>query len=129
MDIETELGCVVYDEIHMINDESRGHVWEQSIMMLPSHIQMVGLSATLDNPEKFANWLENRGAETNNSNKIVYLAKKLVRSVPLIHYNFITVSSTFNKNVRDKVTQEEVRKIINKPLVIMDEKNTFNEIY
>lgn len=128
MDIETELGCVVYDEIHMINDESRGHVWEQSIMMLPSHIQMVGLSATLDNPEKFANWLENRGAETNNSNKIVYLAKKLVRSVPLIHYNFITVSSTFNKNVRDKVTQEEVRKIINKPLVIMDEKNTFNEM-
>lgn len=128
MDIETELGCVVYDEIHMINDESRGHVWEQSIMMLPLHIQMVGLSATLDNPEKFANWLENRGSERNNSNKIVYLAKKLVRSVPLIHYNFITVSSTFNKNVRDKVTQEEVRKIINKPLVIMDEKNSFNEM-
>jgi ATP-dependent RNA helicase HelY len=72
MDIETELGCVVYDEIHMINDESRGHVWEQSIMMLPSHIQMVGLSATLDNPEKFANWLENTGSERNNSNKIVY---------------------------------------------------------
>ena len=54
MDIENELGCVVFDEVHMINDENRGHVWEQSIMLLPPHIQMVGLSATLDDPEKFA---------------------------------------------------------------------------
>jgi len=41
MDIENELGCVVFDEIHMINDESRGSIWEQSIMLLPSHIKMV----------------------------------------------------------------------------------------
>jgi len=54
MDIENDLACVVFDEIHFINEESRGHVWEQSIMLLPSHIQMIGLSATLDNPEKFA---------------------------------------------------------------------------
>ena len=44
----------------MINDESRGHVWEQTIMMLPPHVQMVGLSATLDNPEKFAYCLETK---------------------------------------------------------------------
>ena len=61
MNIENELGCVVFDEIHMINDENRGHVWEQSIMLLPKHVQMVGLSATLDNPERFAYWLETRG--------------------------------------------------------------------
>ena len=54
MNIETELGCVVFDEIHMINDENRGHVWEQSIMLLPKHVQMVGLSATLADPERFA---------------------------------------------------------------------------
>jgi len=61
MDIENELGCVVFDEIHYINDPDRGHVWENCIMLLPKHVQMIGLSATLDNPEKFASWLENRG--------------------------------------------------------------------
>jgi superfamily II RNA helicase len=66
MDIEKELGVVIFDEIHMINDLHRGHVWEQSIMLLPRHIQMVGLSATLDNPERFAYWLENRGEPTSD---------------------------------------------------------------
>ena len=66
MNLETELGCVIFDEIHYIANEERGHVWENSIMMLPRHVQMIGLSATLDDPEKFANWLENRG-ETNTS--------------------------------------------------------------
>jgi ATP-dependent RNA helicase HelY len=75
MDIENELGCVIFDEIHMINDKDRGHVWENCIMMLPGHIQMIGLSATLDNPEKFAEWLETRGTKENISEKIVYLAK------------------------------------------------------
>jgi superfamily II RNA helicase len=48
MDFENELGCVVQDEIHMINDAERGHVWESIILLLPKHIQMVMLSATLD---------------------------------------------------------------------------------
>lgn len=127
MDIETELGCVVFDEIHMINDESRGHVWEQCIMLLPSYVQMVGLSATLDNPEKFAFWLETKGDISKPIEKEVFLTKKQVRAVPLIHYSFITVTSTFNKNIRDKATQEEVKRVINKPLVIQDEKGSFND--
>jgi superfamily II RNA helicase len=61
MDIENELGAVIFDELHYINDQHRGHVWEQSILMLPKHIQMVMLSATLDDPVKFARWCE--GAE------------------------------------------------------------------
>ena len=58
MDIENELGSVIFDELHYINDKHRGHVWEQSILMLPKHIQMVMLSATLDDPVKFARWCE-----------------------------------------------------------------------
>ena len=58
MDIENELGAVVFDELHYINDLHRGHVWEQSILMLPKHVQMVMLSATLDDPVKFARWCE-----------------------------------------------------------------------
>lgn len=126
MDIENELGCVVFDECHMINDPSRGHVWEQSIMMLPRHIQMVGLSATLDNPERFANWLENRG-DTDKSDKIVYLTSKKDRAVPLIHYSFITTNQGIFKAVKDKSVHAEINSIINKPFVIQDAKGKFND--
>jgi len=127
MDIQNELACVVFDEIHMINDDSRGTVWEQTIMMLPPHVQMVGLSATLDDPEKFAYWLETRGTMSPVGNKEVYLARKQVRAVPLIHYSFITVPNGINKAIKDKATQEEIKKAINKPFVIQDAKNVFND--
>ena len=126
MDIENELGCVVFDEIHMINDESRGQVWEQTIMMLPPQIQMIGLSATLDKPEKFAQWLETRGDESKNLGKNVFLAKKLVRAVPLIHYSFITVAGV-NKVIKDKATQEEIKNAIDKPFVIQDASGVFDD--
>jgi superfamily II RNA helicase len=128
MDIQNELGCVVFDEIHFICEEFRGHVWEQTIMMLPPHVQMVGLSATLDNPEKFAYWLETKGELNPVNDKIVYLTKKQIRAVPLIHYSFITATTAVNKAIKDKSTQEEIKKAINKPFVIQDEKNVFNDI-
>jgi superfamily II RNA helicase len=131
MDIENELGCVIFDEIHMINDKDRGHVWENCIMMLPGHIQMIGLSATLDNPERFAEWLETRGQskEENKTDKIVYLAKKLVRPVPLTHYSFITTNTGIFKAIKDKSVHEEVKKIIDKPFVIQSASGEFNEIH
>lgn len=128
MDIENDLGCVVFDEIHMINDESRGHVWEQCIMMLPPQIQMIGLSATLDDPEKFAQWLETRGDASTFCKKEVFLTRKQIRAVPLIHYSFITVANSVNKAIKDKATQEEIRKAINKPVVLQDAAGTFNEV-
>ena len=127
MDIENELGCVIFDESHMINDENRGHVWEQTIMMLPRHIQMIGLSATLDDPEKFAYWLETRGELVKEDKKEVFLTRKQIRAVPLIHYSFITVHNGVNKAIRDKATQEEIRNATNKPFVIQDEKGVFND--
>ena len=131
MDIEHELGCVIFDEIHMINDPSRGHVWENSIMMLPKHIQIVGLSATLDKPEKFASWLETKGeketkGENENLEKVVYLTKKLVRAVPLTHYGFITATGV-GKVFKDKATQEEIKRNIDKPFVIQDASGAFND--
>jgi superfamily II RNA helicase len=126
MDIENELACVVFDEIHFIGDPSRGMVWENSIMMLPRHVQMVGLSATLDDPEKFAYWLENRG-ETNNINKIVYLTSKKDRAVPLTHYSFITTNQGIFKAIKDKAVHEEIKSMINKPFVIQDSKGKFDD--
>lgn len=127
MDIENELGCVVFDEIHMINDQSRGHVWEQCIMLLPKQIQMIGLSATLDNPEKFAIWLENKGDISSHPEKIVYLASKKDRAVPLTHFGFITTTSSIFKIIKDKAIQEEIKSLTNKPLVIQDAKGKFDE--
>jgi len=127
MDIENELGCVIFDEIHMINDPSRGHVWESSIMMLPRHIQMVGLSATLDNPERFASWLETRGSKNEQNDKIVYLTKKFIRAVPLTHYSFITATNGVNKHIKDKALQAEIRGLTDKTYVIQDANGVFND--
>ena len=131
MDIVNELACVVFDEIHFICDENRGHIWEQTLMMLPKNIQIIGLSATLDNPEKFAQWIENRNTNTNiieekNDDKIVYLTKKLIRAIPLIHYSFITASGV-NKVFKDKTTQDEIKRNIDKPFIIQDANNVFND--
>src|SRR6056300_1669012 len=61
IDIMNELGCVVFDEVHYINDLHRGEVWEKTILMLPDHVQMVMLSATIESPIKFAEWCEKGG--------------------------------------------------------------------
>ena len=129
MDFEKELACVVFDEIHYINDLDRGKVWEETIMMLPQHIQMVMLSATLDSPEKFALWCETRGdiANTCKSDKIVYLTTTYERVVPLTHYTFITCTQGIFKVVKDKVLEADIKKTVNTLHVLQDAKGVFND--
>jgi ATP-dependent RNA helicase HelY len=53
---------VVLDEVHYIDDLPRGSVWEEVIIQSPSHIKLVGLSATIGNYAELARWMtENRG--------------------------------------------------------------------
>ena len=127
MDIESELGCVVMDEVHFLNDASRGHVWEQTIMMLPEHISLVMLSATIDNPERFASWCETKGNTITTSNKQVYIASNYKRAVPLTHYSFITVTNGIFKAIKDKTVHEEIKSQINKPFVIQTSEGVFND--
>jgi len=129
MDFDNELACVVMDEVHYINDVDRGKVWEETIMMLPKHVQMVMLSATLDSPIKFASWCETRGntEETPASDKIVYLAPAHERIVPLTHYSFITCSTGIFKAVKDKQVQQEIMMITNKINELQNSKGKFNE--
>lgn len=129
MDIINDLGCVVFDEIHMINDENRGSVWEQCIMMLPEHVQMVGLSATLYQPENFASWMENKGSVLQNDNhKEVYLTRKLKRAVPLTHYSFITTNSGIFKTIKDKQLQDEIKSYVNQTHILQNHNGQFNEV-
>ena len=51
------LMAVIVDEIHFLDDPSRGTTWEEMLIYLPHHVQIVGLSATLQNLKEFANWL------------------------------------------------------------------------
>lgn len=55
-----ELGLIVIDEIHLINDYSRGPVLEIVITFLRTfltNINIIGLSATIGNPQDLASWL------------------------------------------------------------------------
>ena len=51
------LSYVVMDEVHYLADRFRGPVWEEVIIHLPDHVQLVSLSATVSNAEEFGDWL------------------------------------------------------------------------
>ena len=39
MDFDNDLACIIHDEVHMINDQDRGSVWENIILFLPHLFQ------------------------------------------------------------------------------------------
>ena len=74
-----DVDAIVFDEVHYINDPSRGKVWEECFILLPPSIRLVLLSATIDSPEPFAKWLaELKGVPMN-------LISTTHRVVPLYH--------------------------------------------
>lgn len=52
-----DVEAVVLDECHYMNDRQRGTVWEESIIYCPESIQLVALSATVDNSDQLTDWL------------------------------------------------------------------------
>ncbi|MEM9347950.1 MAG: DEAD/DEAH box helicase [Planctomycetota bacterium] len=52
-----EVGSVVMDEFHSFNDPERGVVWELSLGLLPPHVRLMLLSATVGNAYEFVSWL------------------------------------------------------------------------
>ena len=57
----TEVGCLVSDEIHLINDSNRGPTLEVTLSKfreINPDIQIIGLSATVSNSKEVAKWLE-----------------------------------------------------------------------
>ena len=122
IDINADLACVVFDEVHYINDADRGQTWEKTILMLPKQIQMVMLSATIDAPERFAKW-----AERGDESKEVYLASTHHRVVPLTHYGYLTVNDGPVKLIKDKMVQKDIRDNTHKLILLQDDKGAFNE--
>jgi ATP-dependent RNA helicase HelY len=57
------LRYVVLDEVHYLQDQYRGPVWEEVIIHTPPEVDLVCLSATVSNAEEFADWIQTvRGA-------------------------------------------------------------------
>jgi superfamily II DNA/RNA helicase len=54
----SQVGAVVMDEFHSFAEPERGVVWELSLSLLPKHVRLMLLSATVGNAGRFLNWLE-----------------------------------------------------------------------
>ena len=84
---------VIFDEVHYVNDQDRGVVWEEVIIMLPPHVTVIMLSATTPNNMEFADWVgRTRKCE-------LFVISTLKRPVPLEHFLFTNrlVSSATGK--------------------------------
>ncbi len=54
----SRVSAVVMDEFHNFADVQRGIVWELALAMLPAHVRLLLLSATVGNAAEFLAWLE-----------------------------------------------------------------------
>lgn len=72
---------VVLDEVHYMNEEQRGTVWEESIIYCPTNIQIIALSATVANCDELTNWINTVHSKTK-------LVNTDFRPVPLRFFYF-----------------------------------------
>ena len=59
-----DVSAVVMDEFHSFNDPERGVVWELSLALLPKHVRLLLLSATVGNAVEFLIWLQQSHGRT-----------------------------------------------------------------
>ena len=76
----SDVSSVVMDEFHSFNDSERGIVWELSLSLLPKHVRLLLLSATVGNTTEFLIWL----ARSHGRN--LELVQGTERKVPLAHH-------------------------------------------
>ncbi|MEM9768493.1 MAG: DEAD/DEAH box helicase, partial [Cyanobacteria bacterium P01_D01_bin.71] len=75
-----DVEAVVLDECHYMNDRQRGTVWEESIIYCPPELQIVALSATVENGDQLTDWL----SQVHGSTELIYSD---FRPVPL-HFHY-----------------------------------------
>lgn len=73
----SQVSAVVMDEFHNFNDPERGVVWELSLALLPKHVRLMLLSATVGNAVDFLLWLR------REHGRAVQLIQGTERKVPL----------------------------------------------
>src|SRR5258708_29604850 len=75
----SHVSAVVMDEFHSFADLERGIVWELSLSMLPRHVRLLLLSATVGNAREFLSWLE------RSHGRKLELVESKERKVPLTY--------------------------------------------
>ena len=106
---------VVFDEIHYLNDPSRGSVWEETLILMPDTMRAVFLSATVPNANEFATWF---GGLKNHQVDVIFTDKRPVhQSFHVIDNNEIKDISEFDKIKSDAPT------VIDKKLVQLLKQN------
>ncbi|NXY25504.1 SKIV2 Helicase, partial [Atrichornis clamosus] len=81
-DVIRDLEWVIFDEVHYVNDDERGVVWEEVLILLPEHVKLVLLSATVPNALEFAQWVG------RTKRRCVQVLSTPRRPVPLEHFLF-----------------------------------------
>jgi ATP-dependent RNA helicase HelY len=75
-----DVDTVIFDEIHYLADPERGTTWEESIILCPDHVQLICLSATINNADEIADWI-------SRTHRPIRLITHTDRAVPLaLHY-------------------------------------------
>lgn len=92
-EVTRDLEYVIFDEVHYITDIERGHVWEEVLILLPDHVNIIMLSATVPNALKFSNWVG------LTKRKKVYVISTSKRPVPLKHYLYTGHNSETKKEL------------------------------
>ncbi len=108
-----DIGCIIMDEVHFINDIDRGKVWEETIIMAKQDVQLIMLSATIDKSEEFAKWIG------SIRDKKIYLILTSHRVVPLDHYIYMNNNIHKIMDTKDNYNKDEyklVRSIYEKKL-------------
>ncbi|OLY81371.1 putative ATP-dependent RNA helicase [Smittium mucronatum] len=113
-DILRDVEFVVFDEVHYVNDIERGVVWEEVLIMLPEHVTLVLLSATVPNTKEFSEWI-GRTRKTK-----IYVISTYKRPVPLEHYVYVPNVIT-NNNTDNRMSSRGFFKIV-------DQNGEFNSI-
>ena len=124
--------CVIFDEVHYINDPYRGNVWESCIQLLQT--QQVMLSATVHKPENFAEWIT-----TVHPERDLHFIEVTQRKVPLEYYCYandeiiqiMDNARNFSNTNYLKCKQEPVNPLfkLNKSLLLLKNKNLFPATY
>ncbi|CAE7946250.1 SKI2 [Symbiodinium sp. KB8] len=77
-----DFAFVVVDEAHFLGHAERGYAWEEVLVLLPLHVRLVLLSATVPNSRQIAEWCSRIRVEP------MHVLTSEQRPVPLSHIIF-----------------------------------------
>ena len=128
---------VVLDEVHYMNDDQRGTVWEESIIHCPNNIQLIALSATIANSQALTDWINSVHGKT----ELVFTD---FRPVPLRHYFYSPANPSelpplfspggkMNNKIQDepksKKSKQKARLSVSQLITVLDKKSMLPAIY